>query len=277
MKALLIADSGGTCTDWCAIDTNGGRTFFQGRSLHPLYVAEEPSEEDQLFWTEKAHLRGYELHFFGAGCLHSDVAEKLRTYFKKLGFPSVKVASDLHAAAFALLPNGTGNLAIMGTGSVAASFRDYQLTELVGGLGYLLGDEGSGFYFGKLLIGAYLNKELESALDLKMKGLVGERGEVLNKVYSAEGRSFLSGLSKSVSGFLNPQILKLQEKNIDLFLELTIPKLTATNGTVYFTGSYAWHNRRLIEDLLKKRGQICGDIVDRPIGKLSEYFLRTAF
>ena len=76
---------------------------------------------------------------------------------------SICVMSDLelaHAAAFA---GGPGVLIIAGTGSVGLSKDEKGLWRRAGGLGPLLGDEGSGFWIGRqALRDPILNRALKS-------------------------------------------------------------------------------------------------------------------
>ena len=68
------------------------------------------------------------------------------------GFQHVRVYSDLLGACHSVLGKNQGTVAILGTGSVVCHFNGNEITEIQGGLGYLLGDEGSGYFFWEFVV-----------------------------------------------------------------------------------------------------------------------------
>ena len=93
-----------------------------------------------------------EVHFFGAGCLREENQLKMLAAFEQLGMRNVSVKSDILAGYLATSDQESGFVAIVGTGSVIGRIENREVSEIYGGLGYLNGDEGSGYYFGKLII-----------------------------------------------------------------------------------------------------------------------------
>lgn len=59
------------------------------------------------------------------------------------------VCSDIEVAFSAASPEPDGAVLVVGTGSVVAQVRDHVLVRAVGGHGWLLGDDGSGFWIGR--------------------------------------------------------------------------------------------------------------------------------
>lgn len=68
----------------------------------------------------------------------------------------LNVCSDLEVAFAAGDASGTGSVLIAGTGAVAGRLEDHRLAAAVGGHGWLLGDEGSGFWIGREAVRATL-------------------------------------------------------------------------------------------------------------------------
>ena len=158
-KGLLIADSGGTKTDWCLI-INNKYYFFITESYHPTSLDKTSKVELLEFWKHLTQKTKISCHFFGSGCSSEENQVKIKDHFsQKSSFQLFVVSSDLVAAGIALLGNEEGYVGILGTGSVLTYYKNKQITEIIGGFGYLLGDEGSGYYFGKLALQKYLNKE----------------------------------------------------------------------------------------------------------------------
>jgi glucosamine kinase len=69
---------------------------------------------------------------------------------------------DLEVAFASGTPEPDGTALIAGTGSIAGLVRNHQLHRTVGGHGWLLGDDGSGFWFGREAVRSVLQ-----ALDLR--------------------------------------------------------------------------------------------------------------
>lgn len=267
---MLIADSGGSGTEWCFVDHVGNRSYFSGRSYHPIYWNDQFIREEKQFWERRKNLLQVPLVFFGAGCLNEINAEKMKELFIGFGFASVQIHSDLHAAAYSLLGNQSGSFGILGTGSVAAQIKDGNVYNVIGGLGYLLGDEGSGFYFGKILVRKLLSGELSVDLSKTLHERFGNKSELLKQIYSSDSRSFLSGLSKATADIDHPEIQKIHEENLDLFFQSLKGKLDSTDS-ISLVGSYAWYHRELVQKCALKYAFDVPLILEKPIERLSEY------
>ncbi len=89
------------------------------------------------------------LYVGAAGAGRADAASALEAALRR-AFPSVRlaVADDTRAALRSAVSAGPGLVLIAGTGSVAYAENGERCVR-VGGLGYLLGDEGSAFAIGK--------------------------------------------------------------------------------------------------------------------------------
>ena len=157
MKNLeIIADSGGTKTDWIISNENGVLTRITTESYHPRNIGIDFLTRNKVLWSEITNLQDYRLHFYGSGCLKKENA-LMKEALSSIGFIDPQVSSDMDAAAKALkIENGWG--AICGTGSVVFKVSNGKIIEIRGGLGRELGDEGSGYYFGKLIAKAVLEK-----------------------------------------------------------------------------------------------------------------------
>jgi len=76
-KAILIADSGGSKTDWCLVDYLGNRNNFTTDSYHPHLINEDWIGAKRDFWLDYTSVYSITLHFFGAGCLSPVNREKM--------------------------------------------------------------------------------------------------------------------------------------------------------------------------------------------------------
>src|SRR5690625_2675482 len=73
------------------------------------------------------------------------------------GLPvTFRLESDLHAAFCSATPEGEGYAMVAGTGAIALRVRAHEVDLVSDGIGWLLGDEGSGFWIGQRVARAAL-------------------------------------------------------------------------------------------------------------------------
>lgn len=181
----LIADSGSTKTAWALVDEQPGLPKViltaQTQGLNPLYVsAEEISAALKRVLTQMNIQQPDELQFYGSGCSGERIT-LVEQALRKLLTPMTRVVvkSDLVGAAKALsslhnssqISNDKQQIAdadpfiacIMGTGAIAAKYDpSREILTPMPALGYILGDEGSGAWFGRHLLGDYLKGQMPS-------------------------------------------------------------------------------------------------------------------
>ena len=256
---ILIADSGGTKTDWCLI--NGShKEFFTTESYHPVNWDTAFKARIKDFWVSY-NCTNIKLHFFGAGCLNKEKSNILLQEFKSIGFNEVSVQSDLHAAAMASFGRKKGRIAILGTGSIFFNWNGEEVSEIIGGKGHLLGDEGSGYYFGKLLLSAYLKNEL-SNLQLE---LIQQYVPKIDKVRIEDKFTVASfaGLLKNHKS----EFRSFHRKNFKLFIE---KHLSSSIKSFSIVGSYGVNHAQFLQEELALIGCKLIQKTERPILKLVE-------
>ncbi len=150
----IIAESSTTRTEWALVEgnrivehafTTGINPFFQTRReiSHCIRL-----ELDEVFFRR----RWEHVYFYCAGCssqekrkiVESSLVAQFKTY--------TTVESDLLGAARGLLVRESGLACILSSGSNSCLYNGQEIVKNVPPLGYILGDEGSGAYIGKLLI-----------------------------------------------------------------------------------------------------------------------------
>lgn len=150
----IIADSSTTRTEWVLVDgdhvverafTTGMNPFFQSRrEISHCIRLELP---DSFFRRRWDHV-----YFYGAGCSSADknkiMSSSLVAQFKT----PVTVESDLLGAARGLLVHEPGLACILGTGSNSCLYDGNGIVKNVAALGFILGDEGSNAYLGRMFI-----------------------------------------------------------------------------------------------------------------------------
>jgi N-acetylglucosamine kinase-like BadF-type ATPase len=186
MPITLLADSGATKAEWVLIDDKKKKTFFT-QGISPYFLSTE-----QIGDVVRQELAGKlmntvveEVHFYGTGCANPANARSVQKALMKV-FPHamVKVNTDLMAAARAVCGNEKGIASILGTGSNSCYYNGKTIVKNSPGIGYVLGDEGSGAYLGKKVIQYYLYNTFDEDLRARFDAKFVTTGvEILDNVY----------------------------------------------------------------------------------------------
>jgi N-acetylglucosamine kinase-like BadF-type ATPase len=159
-KVLIGADVGGTKTA-VGVSEDGkivGRAEGPGAALRPgraLASASTIVEVVRRALSEAGRLTGDVLLVGAAGAGRAPEREELRTALRNENLAAqVKVTTDIEIALAAAFADGPGIVVSAGTGSVAVG-RDRAGTQhRIGGYGWQMGDEGSGYAIGRASLGA---------------------------------------------------------------------------------------------------------------------------
>jgi len=261
----LIADSGGTKTDWIGVNEKGESVKLQTKSYHPIHLSVDFIEEEKVFWS-KYDIRSCKLNFFGAGCLADENQKKVKVALEAIGFSNPTVQSDLFAAAFAVNENN-GWVAICGTGSVAFLMKENRIAELRGGLGWEQGDEGSGYYFGKLLL-EKLKTQADDYPEVKQKIEDWKSlPELWNLENVQESKFIYANLVKVVGDVADNLLVKsVHRENVELFIR----KYCMEINTISFVGGYAFFQQDVIREMCMKYGISVKSIVARPLDVIAD-------
>jgi glucosamine kinase len=186
MSSILIADSGATKAEWCLLSGKKKQTIFTA-GISPYFLSTD-AIRDLVQSEVAAKQKGVtveKLFFYGTGCANPENAKSVKKAMQAV-FPSAHVAvnTDLMAAARALCGHEKGLACILGTGSNSCFYNGKNIVKNSPGLGYVLGDEGSGAYLGKKVLQYYLydtfDEDLRALFDAKY---VTNKVEILDNVY----------------------------------------------------------------------------------------------
>lgn len=261
----IIADSGGSNTIWAFCRADGTAEFKKTRSLHPKFSLEMTEEEWRELGQELGDFSGAQLIFYGAGLGQESLRSALKEKLLLLGCGEVTAYPDTLAACRAVCANAPGTVAILGTGSVLLEYDGENITRRIGGFGSLVGDEGSGFHFARLVVRDYLSGILSEA---EFSSVLGTRGEVLAKLASPSAQEWLS----AVSGLLaEKELSSYHERNLRSFLELYVTQVRFQPATLSVVGSYGFYQRRILAALLAEKGGAIGPVCDSPVDALVRF------
>ena len=182
---ILIADSGATKAEWCILHA-GRKKIVETQGISPYFLNKQQIGQilaDDLL-PELKKISPDEIFYYGTGCASTEnrkmVYEAIKSVFPK---SKIYVDHDLMGAARALCGEKKGIVCNLGTGSFACYFDGKKIAKSSPGLGYVLGDEGSGAYLGKKVVQYYLyntfDEDLKYKFDLAYKTT---RSEILEQV-----------------------------------------------------------------------------------------------
>lgn len=275
---ILIADSGSTKTDWRFVTSNSVLSQAQTAGFNPMYQeAEEIYQElKDVLLPQLAGNSPTAIYYYGAGCSSPERNQRVEEALR-MAFPSSEafVDHDLLGAARALCGQNAGIACILGTGSNTCLYNGTDITDNVPSLGFLLGDEGSGAYMGKLLIKAYLYRELPEDLATSLKNTYSlTKDGILDAVYNS---SIPSRYMATFAKFMfdkqkHPVVHAMIYENFAEFFERHVVKYEDhENLPVSFVGSIAFHFQDILKKVAQKYGLQIGTIIKSPSEGLIKY------
>ena len=167
-----------------------------------------------------------EIYFFGAGCSSPDRHEIVSNALSHL-FPKsyVSIDSDLLGCAYATCGTEKGLCCVLGTGSNISFFDGEDIHEGKHGLGFVLGDEGAGTWFGKALITDFLYGNMPDEINAHFNDEFHlDKEIVIKKVYQTpNANSYLAAFSKFLSNIRRQNMPKIcYVKGLLEFIETNI-------------------------------------------------------
>jgi N-acetylglucosamine kinase-like BadF-type ATPase len=274
---ILIADSGSTKTDWRFIEPSGVITQHITSGLNPYHLSEiQIAQEISKLSSAIACTEVQNVFFYGAGCSVKTKIENVKNAIKSIFVNAeIEVEHDLLAAARATCLNQAGMVAILGTGANSCQFNGKEITENVPSLGYLLGDEGSGAYMGRILLTQYLQNELPQELTKAFQKQYPENLErILDNIYKqAMPSRYLASFAPFLLHHKNHHhIRQLVAEAFQLFFTRYICKYSQHKTLpLHFVGSIAFYHNDTLQYVAEKNSITLGKIIEKPIAGLVLY------
>jgi glucosamine kinase len=278
---IIIADGGSTKTNWCLLNEDGKKIYFNTEGYNPYYVDTEYIKNslknglplDLEFEKIK------EVNYYGAGVHNEEkasiVAKALSSVFTK---SKVFVGHDLLAAARALLGTQPGFAAILGTGTNSCLYDGHDITLSIDSAAYILGDEGSGCYIGKKLlvdyVRGYMPDEVREAFWNTYK-LTPD--EIHDNVYT---KPLASRFCASFAKFAYDNTSNISYTNNivktsfeDFFRNLVSHYPNYQSYEFNCIGSVGYTFRNVVEEVATEYGMKVGKIIRSPIDDLVKYHI----
>jgi len=282
---ILLVDSGSTKSDWFLVESNG--TFvdsYKTRGFNPYFhsskfIASEVGKNKSILGVAE---QVDQVYYYGAGCSNDDFKEIVKIGLREI-FPkaTILVEHDLMAAIYATYEGEPCISCILGTGSNSAYYDGKHLNTLNSGLGYVLGDEGSGSYFGQKLLAAFLYKQLPEDINAELEAEFGlDRATIIKNVYDKRGANvYLAGFTRFIAKHQDlPVFQDILYQGMKVFLSIHVCgypqfKEVKTHFIGCISFSFEYHIRKAAADLDITVVQI----IKSPIQKLLEYHVKNVF
>ncbi len=274
----LIADSGATKAEWCLMKGKK-KTIFFTQGISPFLMTSEEIAA-MLMKELKPSMkkdRIDEIYFYGTGCSSEHNIKSVKSALK-FAFPmatKIKVDHDMMGAAKALCGHEKGVACILGTGSNSCYFNGVRITKNSPGLGYVLGDEGSGAYLGRKVIQHFLYNTFDAdLLDRFNAKYKTNRVEILDHVYrkplpNRYMASFALFLAENRGHYMVENIIE------DSFNEFFFNHLYKFRESwlypIHFTGGVAYAFRDVLKTMCHSYELQAGRILKNPMQGLIEY------
>lgn len=272
---ILIADSGSTKCSWALCDTTG--TLIKEIStigFNPYFINHSCIIEH----LEKSELNQYKenvvsIFFYGAGCSSKEKNRIIEAPFKEFFKNSeIRISHDLDAACLAMHNGKASIICILGTGSNSCFYDGKKIIEHGSSLGFIIGDEASGNYFGKKILNLYFNNLLPDELKNSFEASFETDISIINKNIYNNNRAnvFLSKYFPFITTEKDhPLIKKLIQDTLDTFINIHIKCFkNCTEFDINFIGSVSYFLSEEIKEALRRNNLRIGEIIKNPINKL---------
>ena len=278
---ILVADSGSSKTDWVLASDKQKPVKFGTAGLNPYFLTEK--EIVRIIQEQAPVMVNHfplieEIYFFGAGCSSPDKREVVSNSLSQL-FPRafISVDSDLLGSAYATCGHHKGLVCVLGTGSNISFFNGEEVDTGKHGLGYILGDECSGTWFGKALLTNYLYGTMPADVhDLFKSMFEVTKDDVIKQVYQQRAaNSYLASFASFLTDIQHTEYGKsLLRKGLLEFIETNIKSYPEySQYTCHFVGSIAYFFGTELKILCEENNVNVGKIIRQPVDELLNFIL----
>jgi N-acetylglucosamine kinase-like BadF-type ATPase len=277
---MLIAESGSTKTDWVLVDNNSDVKIFKTIGFNPFFHSSDFIKNEILLnvnLIENAkHIKN--IFFYGAGCS----SEKMNNVVK-LGLSmvfenaNILVDHDLLACALATYSGEPSISCILGTGSNSCFYDGNKIREEIPSIAYVLGDEGSGAYYGKKLLRDYLYNQLPLNISKDLENeLKVSKSSIFENVYSKPNANvYLASFMRFISNHYDSEYVSNMIYNgMSEFIKIHVccyPEHKAVK--THFIGSISKIFEIELYKAAKDHNINVGEIIRKPVENLVRYHL----
>jgi len=278
---IAVVYSGSKTAFWKITQNGQVVAHCNTTGLNPCFV--DPKTILQILNKKVALVNNAEnikkIYFFAAGASSADrkeeLAKTLSSFFK---YSKVVVENDMFGAAKAACLDKPGIVGMLGSGAHCAYFDGKKPVNNNFGLGYILGDEGSSNYFGKMILREFLSHKLPK--DIETKFLLThnlDRPQILERIYNKpQANIFLTSFFDFVTqNSKHEYIRKLIDegfvKYIETYILPTVEKYP--NKELHIVGKVAAELEDRLRFVAGKYNLEIKSIIKEPIQNLLKHYI----
>ncbi|HZK64276.1 MAG TPA: N-acetylglucosamine kinase [Puia sp.] len=275
--SILIADSGSTKREWCLLQGDKKKIIeTQGASPYFLNEAQLADMMERELLPSMKNEQPSAIFFYGTGCTAASNKAQVKRALKMV-FPKAKaeVENDLTGAGRGVCGREKGIVAILGTGSNSGYYNGRHIVKNSPGLGYVLGDEGSGAYLGRKVLQYYLYKTFDEDLAARFDHEYHtDADEILDNVYKKPLpnryiAAFAMFLAKNRGHYMIENII--EDGLQDFFFNHLCKYPETWKLPVHFVGSVAHGFQDILNELCSTYKWELGKILRKPMDGLIAY------
>jgi N-acetylglucosamine kinase-like BadF-type ATPase len=280
----IIVESGATKTAWRAISVEGNMTEVLTQGLSPTCLDAEHISDIVRKAVPALNPDGKrvgQIVFYGAGLVSEESTASLRSCLEMwCPFASVEFHSDILAAARALFGDGSGVVAIMGTGSNSCLYENGQIVKNIRPGGYVLGDEGSGVALGRAFLADFVKGLLPESIESEFSAQTGlDYSGIVRKVYREQAASaFMASLAPFVLSHMDePYIRSMVRDCLESFVKRALSRYAGYAGDraaackVGVVGSFGCACEDMLREIGREYGLEFVAFLKSPIDQLVKY------
>lgn len=277
MRSILIADSGSTKTQWCLLSGNK-KKIISTQGISPYFLNDESLGKilSKELLPKTGNIDIEEIYYYGTGCSNAANVSLIKRGLKNIyKTSSIKVEHDLLGAAKALCGNEKGIACILGTGSNSCYYNGKKIVKNSPGLGFILGDEGSGTHLGKKVLQYYLYNTFDAELMDKFQEKYPQTtSEILDNVYkTALPNRYLAGfvsfLIENRGHFMIENII--EDSINDFFFNHVYKYRESWSLPINFVGSVAYGFKDVLAQMCSGYEIKLGSVIKSPMDGLIKY------
>ncbi|MBE7173337.1 MAG: N-acetylglucosamine kinase [Williamsia sp.] len=277
--SILIADGGSTKCDW-SLGYQGTEKRMLTQGISPYFLTE--SQIVELLTRELIpQIEGNtisKVFYYGTGCKSAVNRQIMKKAISAVfADADVLVDHDLMGAAHALCGHSKGIACILGTGSNSGYYDGKKIVKNSPGIGYVLGDEGSGAYLGKKVLQYFLYKTFDEDLLFRFNEKYKTTDDaVLDHVYKMPLpnrylASFAAFLAENRGHYMIENII--EDGLNDFFFQHLYKYSESWKLPIHFVGGIAFGFQDVLKDLCDHYELELGNILRTPLDGLVKYHI----
>jgi hypothetical protein len=190
----------------------------------------------------------------------------------------IKVNDDVQGAALAVCDDKPGIVGILGSGANCAYYNGKKIKANNFGLGYILADEGSSNYLGKMLLKYYLEDKLPNDLITKLNSKYSlDRGQILERIYRKPNvQSYLSSyLEFFTENYTHKFIQQMIDDGFDKYMSTYIVPISKKypNEEIHFVGTVAGQFQDRLRSSAHRHGIEIMSVIKEPWHNILNYYI----